>query len=59
MSRTQLLTPLQAREISITAENFSWNHDQEFVGFPDSVHMTTRRRRLREHSDKPVFSSVI
>lgn len=37
-----IIDQLQAREVSITADNFSWNHGREFVGFPSIVHMTVQ-----------------
>jgi len=37
--RDAIVAQLRAREISITTNNFAWNHGREFVGFPDSIHM--------------------
>lgn len=49
----EIIDQVQARKVSITADNFSWNHGREFVGFPSSVYMEVRVESRQAVKDWP------
>lgn len=51
--RREIIDQVEACKVNITAGNFSWNQDREFVGFPSSVYMEVQVESRQVVKDWP------